>query len=64
MCSGINKVLGSSLFLFALPLSFPGCPRLEICSSSPGSNLPMVISGGVSDGFGSHLYPCVTDVAE
>lgn len=24
----------------------------------------MVISGGVSDGFNSDLYPCVTDVAE
>lgn len=24
----------------------------------------MVISGSVSDRFGSHLYPCVTDVAE
>lgn len=24
----------------------------------------MVISGSVSDGFSSHLHPCVTDVAE
>ena len=64
MYSSINKVLGSLLFLFVLPLSFPGCPRLEICSSSPGSDLPVVISGGVSHGFSSHLYPCITDVAE
>lgn len=24
----------------------------------------MVISGGVSDGFSSHLYPCIKDVVE
>lgn len=24
----------------------------------------MVIPGGVSDGFSSHLHPCITDVAE
>lgn len=64
ICSSINKVLGSLLFLFVFPFSFPGSPRLEICSSSPGSDLPVVISGGVCDGFSSHLYPCVTDVAE
>lgn len=51
-------------FMFILPLSFPGCTRLEVCSSSPGSDLPVVISGGVSDGFSSHLYPCITDVVE
>ncbi|XP_030114299.4 neuronal acetylcholine receptor subunit beta-3 isoform X2 [Taeniopygia guttata] len=41
-----------------------GCTRLEVCSSSPGSDLPVVISGGVSDGFSSHLHSCITDVAE
>lgn len=64
MFSNTNNVLASLLFLFAFPLSFTGCPRLEICSSSPGSNLPVVIPGGVSGGFSSHLHPCVTDVAE
>lgn len=24
----------------------------------------MAVSGGVSDGFSSHLYPCITDVVE
>lgn len=24
----------------------------------------MVISGGICDGFSSHLYPCITDVVE
>lgn len=64
MCSSNNKVPGSLLFLFLLPLAFTGCPGLEICSSSPRSDLPVVVSGGVSDRFSSHLHPCVTDVAE
>lgn len=64
ICSSNNKAPGSLLCLFLLPLSFTGCPGLEIRSSSPWSDLPVVISGGISDRFSSHLYPCVTDVAE